>query len=65
MGYEVRSNGQNLGTFARSQDALDRVRAILQRDPDCEPEIVDTHTGQPFMLASTVDWRDELASKIG
>ena len=65
MGYEVRSNGQNLGTFDRSEDALDRVRTMSKRDPDCEPEILDTHTGQPFMLAATADWRDELASKIG
>ncbi|MBV8590939.1 MAG: hypothetical protein JO212_12945 [Acetobacteraceae bacterium] len=65
MGYEIRSNGQDLGMFDRSEDALDRVRAILKRDPDCEPEVVDTHTGQAFMPGATVDWRDELASKIG
>ena len=65
MSYEVCSNGRRLGTFQRPEDAIGQVRTILRCDPDCEPEVFDTHTGQAFMPAASIDWRDELASKIG
>ncbi|MBV8521644.1 MAG: hypothetical protein JOY71_05860 [Acetobacteraceae bacterium] len=55
MSYEVCSNGRSLGTFDRPEDALDQVRTILRRDPDCEPEVMDTDTGQALMPAASID----------
>ena len=65
MGYELRSNGRSLGTFDRPEDALARVRVMMKRDPDCEPEVLETRTGRAFQPAASIAWRDELASKIG
>ena len=65
MSYELRNNGQSLGTFHRPEDALAQVRVLMKRDPDCEPEVVNKRTGGAFMPAASIDWRDELASKIG
>ena len=65
MGYELRNNGRSIGTFDRQEDALDRVRVMMKRDPDCEPEVLDTRMGRAFEPAASISWRDELASKIG
>ena len=65
MRYELRNNGRTLGTFDHPEDALERVRLMMRRNPDCEPELLDTRTGQAFQPAASTSWRDELASKIG
>ena len=65
MGYELRNDGRRLGTFDRPEDALARVRVMIKSDPDCEPEVLDTHIGRAFEPAASISWRDELASKIG
>jgi hypothetical protein len=36
----------------------------MKPNPDCEPEVLDTHTGRPFEPAASIIWRDELANKI-
>ncbi len=65
MSYELRNNGLKIGTYACSEDALDRVRIMMKSDVNCEPEILDTQTGRAFELAASIRWRDDLASKIG
>ena len=65
MGYELRNNGRCLGTFDRQEDVLARVRVMMKRDPDCEPEVLDTHMGRAFEPAASISWREELASKLG
>ncbi|MBV8096362.1 MAG: hypothetical protein JOY71_03640 [Acetobacteraceae bacterium] len=64
MGYELRNNGRRLGTFDRPEDALAQVRVMMKRDPDCEPEVLDAHTGRAFEPAASINWRDELANTI-
>ena len=65
MGYELRNYGRSLGKFDRQEDALAQVRVMMKRDPDCEPEVLDTHMGRAFEPAASISWREELASKIG
>jgi hypothetical protein len=65
MGYELRRDGRSLGTFDNPEDALTRVRVMLKTDPNCEPEVLDSHTGRAFEPAASLSWRDELAGKIG
>ena len=55
MSYELRNNGRSLGTFDRPEDALAQVRVMMKRDPDSEPEVLDTHTGRAFR-AGSVDY---------
>ena len=64
MGYELRNNGRRLGTFEHPEDALAKVRVMMRRDPDCEPEVLDDHTGRAFEPAASISWRDEPANKI-
>ncbi|MBV8590461.1 MAG: hypothetical protein JO212_10460 [Acetobacteraceae bacterium] len=64
MGYELRNNGRRVRIFDRPEEALAQVRVMMRRDPDCEPEVLDTHTGQAFEPAASISWRDELANKI-
>jgi hypothetical protein len=65
MTYELRLSGQKIGLYHHQEDALDRARRILQRDADCNLEVMDTRTGRAFEPAASLRWRDELASKIG
>src|SRR5689334_7825090 len=65
MRYEVRRNGRSLGAFDRQEVALARVRGMLKSDPDCEPEVLAAHTGRAFEPAASMNWRDQLAAKIG
>ena len=64
MGYELRNNGRRLGIFDRPEEALAQVRVLMKRDPDCEPEVLETHTGRAFEPAASITWREELANKI-
>jgi hypothetical protein len=38
---------------------------MMKRDPDCEPEVLETHMRRAFEPAASISWREELASKIG
>ena len=60
--YEVRAYGVRIATFDRPEPALAVVRAILLRDADCEPEVLETRTGRAYEVASSIRWREELAS---
>lgn len=63
--YEVRVDGGSIGTFEEPEQALECVRAALERNPGHEPEIIDMETGKAFEPAATAEDRDDLASKIG
>jgi hypothetical protein len=65
MTYELRLGGRTIGLYDDQEDALVRVRRMMQRDADCEPEVIDTRTGRAFEPAASLRWREELASKIG
>ena len=65
MPYEVRMEGKAVGTFETSEEALDHVRAAVKERPDCEPEIIDTATGQAFEPAASTSWREHLANNVG
>jgi hypothetical protein len=64
MAYGLRLD-RKVETFESAEDALDRVRAILKAQPDSQPELRDTTTGQPFAPAASREWRAELAGKVG
>ena len=65
MGYEVRIDRQLVASYPNSEAAVARVRLELRTRPNCEPEILDTTTGEPFAPASSRDWREQLAGEIG
>ena len=65
MRYEVRVDNASIGVFATADEALERVRQALDENPDHEPEIIDMATGRAFEPASTIEDREDLATKIG
>ena len=65
MAYELRINGKPVGTYATTDEAIQRAREATQSVPDCEVEMIDTKTGHAAEPAATVRWREELANKVG
>ncbi|HEX5325284.1 MAG TPA: hypothetical protein VFW75_01320 [Acetobacteraceae bacterium] len=65
MRYQVHIEKREVGSFATSEEALAWVRRELKTRPDCEPEILDGETGQPFAPAASRGWRDQLAKTVG
>jgi hypothetical protein len=65
VSYQLRVNGHPRELFDHSEDALARVRYWLRADPDCEPELLYTQTGQPIGPGATIELREELARRIG
>jgi hypothetical protein len=65
MGYELRINGRTAQVYDDPQDAIERVRRLVKSNCDIEPEVLDTRTGRAFAPAASIDWREELATKIG
>ena len=65
MRYEVRVDGASIGVFATAEEALEQVRQALLANPDHEPEIIDMETGRAFEPGSTVEEREDMATKIG
>jgi hypothetical protein len=66
MAYQVRVNTMTIGTYPTPEEAMSRVReATKLMPPDCEVEMIDTRTGRAAEPAASVQWREELASKIG
>ena len=63
--YEIRIDGCVHATFATLENALEYARAAVARDPDLDPEIMDTRTGRACMVAASKRWRDEIAAKLG
>ena len=45
-------NGRTLDVYIHSEDALDRVRALMKVDCDIEAEVLDTRTGRAFRTGS-------------
>jgi hypothetical protein len=65
MRYELRVNGRAIEFYDDPNDALDRVRILIKLDCNVEPEVIDTSTGRAFEPAASIDWREELAKKVG
>jgi hypothetical protein len=66
MAYEVRINTMCIGSYPTTAEAMGRVReATKLLPPDCEVELIDTRTGRAAEPAASVQWREELATKIG
>jgi hypothetical protein len=66
MAYEVRINRKTIGTYATTEEAMERVREATKNGPtDCEVEMIDTETGHAAEPGSSINWREELANKIG
>ncbi len=65
MPYELRVLGSSVATFETSDEALAHAREVIKDNPDAEPEIFDTATGEPLEPASSKASRDDLARKIG
>ena len=52
--------------MATTEQAMGRVREATKLMPrDCEVEMIDTRTGRAAEPAASVQWREELATKIG
>lgn len=64
MAYEVRIAGKPVATFDTSDAALERVREEIGRQPDCEPEIIDTSTGHAFEPAASKGSREHLTKTM-
>jgi hypothetical protein len=65
MGYELRVEGRIAQVYDDPEDAIERVRTLIKSNCDIEPEVRDTRTGRAFAPAASMDWREELATKIG
>ena len=65
MSYELRINGRPTAAYDSPEDALNGVRVLMKSNCDLEPEVLDTRTGRAFEPAASVQWREELATKIG
>ncbi len=66
MSYELRANGRTIALYENSDAAVERARMLTRSAAtDEELEIIDTRTGRAFELASSIRWRDELASRMG
>jgi hypothetical protein len=63
--YELRVLGSSIATFASSEEALAHARDVIKDNPDAEPEIFDTATGEPLEPAASKASREDLAKKIG
>lgn len=64
MAYEVRIASKPVAIFDTSEAALERVREEIARQPDCDPEIIDTTTGHAFEPAASKGWRDHLTKTM-
>ena len=65
MAYELRIDGRSCGRWDTPEAAEQAAREAVQARPNCEPEVIDTATGQPYSPAASEAWRDDLANKIG
>ncbi len=66
MSYELRANGRTIALYKDPNAAIERARMLTRWTAiDEELEIIDTRTGPAFELASSIRWRDELASRMG
>ena len=66
MAYEVRVNTMSIGVYPTTEQAMGRVKeATRLLPPDCEVEMIDTRTGRAAEPAASVQWREELAAKLG
>lgn len=65
MPYQVRTDQTIMGPFESQEEALACVRNLLQRDPNAEPEVRDSSTGEPLAPGASKSWREELANEIG
>jgi hypothetical protein len=65
MRYEVRLNGKAIAAYATPEEALERVREMLQQDADLQLEIIDLETGRSYAPAASVPEGEELATKVG
>lgn len=63
MAYELRLGGVVAGTFETEEAAMAAAREAVLANPDSEPEVYDTETGQPAAPGASQDWRADLASK--
>jgi hypothetical protein len=65
MPFELRVLGSHVAKFDSQEEALAHARTIIQDNPDAEPEITDTATGEAVAPGASKRDRDDLARKIG
>ena len=65
MPYERRLSGAPPAPFDTEEQAVAAARHILQANPDAEPEVFDTASGQPCAPGASKAWREELRKEVG
>ena len=65
MPFELRVLGSPVATFDSEEEALAHARTVIQANPDAEPEILDTATGEPVAPGASKRDREDLARKVG
>ena len=65
MSYELKLPGRSPTLFDTEADAVAVARQALLDDPDAEPEIRDTASGNPVAPGASQSWREELKSRTG
>ena len=65
MAYEVRINRKTSEPMLLPRRRWSGARGDEERTADCEVEMIDTETGHAAEPGSSINWREELANKIG
>jgi len=53
MPYEVRVDGKTAVVVETADEALAHVRHLMHTQPNCEPEVFDTLSGEPLEPAAS------------
>ncbi len=65
MPYELRLSGKAPAQFDTEEQAVEAAKQAFRDNPDAEPEIYDTSTGQPCAPGASKAWREELKGRVG
>ncbi len=65
MAFELRLGGNPPALFDTEPEAVEAARQALLHDPDAEPEIYDTSTGEPCAPGASKNWREEMKNRVG
>ena len=65
MPFELRVDRTTVATFDTEEETLAQARALVQRDANAQPEVLDANTGRSVGPAASAGGRDDLARKIG
>jgi hypothetical protein len=65
MAYELRLDANTVRRFETMEDALACARQRLRENPDAEPALRDSETGDPVAPGASRSWREHLSNEVG